>query len=196
MATEAVGFRGYLSEKHRLLTFLFILSEATFFAFLIIAYVFFQTFPAQGPQAKDVLDPGLTLFFSLFLFASSGTIWLGERALKHGNPAHFGPWLAVTIVLGLIFLGGQVHEWNGLIHEGVTISRNLFGTTFYTLTGLHGLHVIIGLIGLLALMVLERMGDFRTGITAAVDCVSMYWHFVDVVWVLLYGIIYVGAVLK
>lgn len=186
--------RSWWMEKHRMLTGLFILSEATFFAFLILAYVYFRTYPPNGPTA-EVLDPWTTLFFSLFLFASSATIWLGEKALHKGKSGAFNAWLLVTIVLGLIFLGGQAWEWNVLIHEGVTVSRNLFGTTFYTLTGLHGLHVILGLVGIGALLVLGWMGEFRRGGTAAVDCVSMYWHFVDVVWVALYGIIYLGAIL-
>lgn len=187
--------KSWWMEKHRMLTGLFILSEATFFLFLIIAYVYFRTWPPNGPTAQ-VLDPVTTGFFSLFLFASSLTVWLGERELHKGNAGAFNTWLAVTIALGLIFLGGQALEWRTLIGEGVTISRNLFGTTFYTLTGLHGLHVMLGLIGLGALLVLGWLGEFRRGSTAAVDCVSMYWHFVDVVWVALYGIIYVGAVLQ
>lgn len=187
--------KDWLMEKHRLLTVLFLLSEATFFGFLILAYVYFRTYPADGPSAESSLEVGKTLFFSLFLFASSGTIWLGERALHRGRPAAFDFWLVVTIVLGLIFLAGQALEWRELMAHGVTVSRNLFGTTFYTLTGLHGLHVILGLVGLAALLVLARMGDFRRGPTAAIDCVSMYWHFVDVVWVLLFGIIYLGAIL-
>ena len=119
-----------LREKHRLLTLLFILSEATFFAFLILAYVYFRTFPVDGPSAESSLDVAKTGFFSLFLFGSSLTIWLGEKSLHKGNPRGFTTWLAVTIALGLVFLAGPAPGGNGLIHHGASLRRNLFRTTF------------------------------------------------------------------
>ncbi|MBM3461518.1 MAG: heme-copper oxidase subunit III [Armatimonadetes bacterium] len=181
-------------EQNKMLMLGFIASEATFFTFLIIAYVYFRTFPETGPSARSVLDPMKTGIFSIFLIASSFTLHVGQISLRKGGASAFGHWLLVTIGFGAIFLTGQALEWNALIAEQVTISRNLFGATFYTLTGLHGLHVFVGLVFLTIVYGLTLRGDFAGGgDPAGVECLSLYWHFVDVVWILLFGIIYLGV---
>lgn len=180
------------TDPNKMLMLLFIASEATFFAFLILAYVYFRTFPESGPTAREALDPVKTGFFSLFLFASSGTMHLGQLGLREGRQKAFATWLLVTIVLGVVFLAGQASEWATLIQDNVTISRNLFGATFFTLTGLHGLHVLLGLVFLSIVLGISK--DFTTAHEpAGVECVALYWHFVDVVWVVLFAIIYLGV---
>jgi heme/copper-type cytochrome/quinol oxidase subunit 3 len=181
-------------ENNKLGMILFIASESVFFAALIMAYAFYRTFPEQGPTPKESLDPLLTGFFSLFLFSSSFSMWQAGRSLEQQKPKRMAIWVAVTILLGITFLVGQGIEWAKLITEGTTISRNLFTTTFFTLTGFHGAHVIIGLIILGTVLGLTLAGEFPGPKSAGVDVASMYWHFVDAVWVVIYALIYLTIV--
>jgi heme/copper-type cytochrome/quinol oxidase subunit 3 len=180
-------------EMNQLGVLLFVLSEAAFFLLLILAYAYFMTFPENGPTPKGSLDPLFTGLFSLLLWASSFTVWQAGRSLKQGKPRGLAAWLVVTILLGVGFLIGQGIEWARLITEGTTISRNLFGTTFFTLTGFHGAHVIIGLLMLGILFGFATRGAFK-GSSRAVDSVSIYWHFVDGVWIIIYSLIYLTIV--
>jgi heme/copper-type cytochrome/quinol oxidase subunit 3 len=132
-----------------------------------------------------------TSFFSLFLVASSFTIWRSEANLQRGKQRATTGWLAATILLGGIFLVGQAIEYRGLYKSGVGVSSNLFATTFFTLTGFHGLHVCVGLILLLVLLGLALAGDFKNGRSPALQAVGLYWHFVDVVWVFVFSVIYI-----
>ncbi len=177
-------------EKNKLGVLVFIASEATFFVFLIISYIYFQTLQNSGPGAASSLDPVTTGIFSMFLFASSFTVWRADKSFAAGSRRGFTTWMAATILLGLVFLGGQYAEWNRLIAAGTTINRNLFGTAFFTLTGFHGAHVLIGLLALLTLTGLALKGAIRGPDSAGVQAVSLYWHFVDAVWVALYAVIY------
>jgi len=172
---------------------MFILSEANFFLLLILAYVYFHAYPNGGPTAAGSLDPLRTGVFSIFLLASSATMWMAGRRTHRDGIAGPGPWLIATIVLGFIFIVGQGEEWVGLIHNGVTVSRNLFGTTFFTLTGFHGLHVIAGLIALAALAGIVMAGKLRGRVQEPLEAIGIYWHFVDAVWIVIFSIIYLGA---
>ncbi len=181
-------------DQHKLGMLLFIASEAVFFALLIFAYVYYRGawLHRPGPGAH-VLDVGVTAIFTVLLLASSVTVWLAEHSLRHGRRGPMRAWLLVTIVLGAVFLAGQGYEYQQLIAEGVTISSGLFGTTFFTLTGFHGLHVFGGLIMLVILFGLALTGGrtFRGHHSAALESVSLYWHFVDVVWIAVFSIVYV-----
>jgi len=179
-------------------TLLFILSESVFFAFLIISYVYFRDSPAvaNGPNAKSVLADNFaqTAVFTLCLFASSATIWMADRSFSRGNQGAFRLWLGATILLGVVFLGGQIREYVNLLSENITVSTNLFGSTFFTLTGFHGFHVFVGLIALLIILILALRGQFRgQQHNGAVQSVSFYWHFVDVVWVFVFSVVYIWA---
>ncbi len=176
--------------KNRLGVLVFIASEATFFIFLIIAYVYFQSIPSDGPTAASSLNPITTGVFSLFLFASSFTVWQAERSFTASRRGRFSAWMAATIILGGVFLAGQLAEWSRLITAGATIRRNLFGTAFFTLTRFHGAHVLIGLAVLLILAGLGWKGAIGERNSDGVKAVSLYWHFVDLVWVVLYAVIY------
>src|SRR5271170_3007384 len=132
--------------KNRVLVgmILFVASEAIFFLMLVLAYVNFHK--VTGAQAASLLDPIKTGLFSIALFSSSFTVWLAEKALERQSATLVRLWLFMTILLGAIFIGGQGMEYARLLTNNITISRDLFGSTIFTLTGFHGLNVIIGLI--------------------------------------------------
>src|SRR4051794_10774593 len=131
---------------------LFLLSEIGFFGVLIASYLYFAAGNIPGPTAATALDVPRTFIFSLFLFASSATIWLASRALRRGSQGGLTFWLAVTVLFGAIFLAGQLTEYISLYNDNVTLTRNLFGTSFFALTGFHGLHVFAGLIAITILV--------------------------------------------
>jgi heme/copper-type cytochrome/quinol oxidase subunit 3 len=163
----------------------FIASESIFFLAIVLAYVAYRE--TGLATAKAELDVGRTAIFSVALFASSGTMALA--ALRRSRL-----WLAATIGLGAIFLAGQGSEYARMLAVGIGPSSAMFGTTFFTLTGLHGLHVLAGVAALLALF---TAATSRAAAVAPVawEAVSLYWHFVDAVWVVVFGVVYLGTVL-
>ncbi|MDB5082216.1 MAG: hypothetical protein JWP00_4140 [Chloroflexi bacterium] len=175
----------------------FLTTEAIFFGLLILSYIYFLVTDNRAPNAS-VLEPSFvrTLIFSLCLFASSGTVVFAERALKRDNRRGLVIWLIVTVLLGATFLGGQIWEYSDLFAESIIPSRNTFATSFFTMTGFHGLHVFGGLVMLSILAFLAMRGDFRGPHSSAVTCVSWYWHFVDMVWVGIFTLVYILPVLN
>lgn len=172
----------------------FLLSEVAFFCTLIVAYVSFFGSDVVGPMPGEALSLKLALGTTLCLVASSFAIHLAEGALRRGNQATFRLLWAVTIALGLAFLAGTAYEWHDLItRQHLTISRNLFGTTFYTLVGFHGLHVSAGIVAMSIVLGLALRGAITEKHHTGVQLVSWYWHFVDVVWIVVFLIVYVGA---
>jgi cytochrome c oxidase subunit I+III len=177
-------------DKSAVAVWAFIASESGFFLILIIAYVFFNFHVTTGPSAATMLDVGKTGGFTACLFASSLTLWLSERCLEKKQHDAATRWLIVTISLGLIFMGGQGTEYVGLFERGVGVSTNLFTTTFFTLTGFHGLHVTMGLFALTIALVLMIAGDFRRRRSSLLRAIGLYWHFVDVVWLVVFSVVY------
>ncbi len=184
-----------MMEKNKLAMIMFIFSEAVFFTMLILAYVYFHGQVTRGLNTAALLDPLRTGIFSLFLFSSSFTVWRAGVAHERGQHTRQSVWLFITILFGLVFLSGQAIEWTGLFGQGATISNGLFGTTFFTLTGFHGMHVLIGLIMLAVMLVLSLRGGYKTAPSPSVDVISLYWHFVDLVWVFIFGIVYLAGAL-
>jgi heme/copper-type cytochrome/quinol oxidase subunit 3 len=180
-------------SKAKLGVAMFIISEANFFLLLILAYVYFHAYPDGGPTAASSLNPLRTAVFSTFLLTSSATIWMAGRRSARDGLVGAVPWLLATLVLGGIFIAGQAGEWVELIRAGVTVNRNLFGTTFFTLTGFHGLHVMVGLVAIGALAGLVARGKLR--VSQPLEAIGLYWHFVDAVWIVIFSIIYLGAAL-
>ncbi len=176
--------------KNRVLVgmIVFVASEAIFFLMLILAYVNFHK--VTGPTAASLLDPIKTGLFSVALFSSSFTMWLAEVARKKENATLVRFWLFMTIALGAIFLTGQGFEYNRLLMNKITISRDLFGSTFFTLTGFHGLHVLIGLMLLLLLFGLAVAGRKEEPAHVGMQSVAIYWHFVDAVWLVVFSVVY------
>ncbi len=175
------------------LAWAFIASEAVFFVLLVLAFVVLQAAPTGGPTAASSLDPLRTGLYSIALFASSFTLLWGERGGAHGSRARLSAGIFVTAALGIVFLAFQAHEWARLLAQGVTVRRNPFGTAFYTLTGFHGLHVAIGVVILLVLLGLALGGALRDGGAGALAAGALYWHFVDVVWDVIYSVVYLVA---
>jgi heme/copper-type cytochrome/quinol oxidase subunit 3 len=166
----------------------FVASEAIFFLMLVLAYVNFHK--VTGPTAAAQLDPIKTGLFSIALFSSSFTMWLAELARKKENALMLKVWLFVTIALGAVFMTGQGLEYARLLMNNITISRDLFGSTFFTLTGFHGLHVMIGLVLLLLLFGLSVFGRKDEPTHTGMQSIAIYWHFVDAVWVVVFSVVY------
>ena len=164
---------------------IFIASESVFFLAIVLAYVAYRD--AGLVTAKANLDIGRTTIFSLALFASSATMALAARGRSRR-------WLTATMTLGAIFLIGQGSEYARLLSEGIGPGSALFGTTFFTLTGLHGLHVLGGLVALAALLT-ANVRRPRAVHAVAWESVGLYWHFVDVVWVVVFSVVYLGTLL-
>jgi cytochrome c oxidase subunit III len=168
----------------------FLVSEVALFGTLIVTYLFYLGKDLVGPT-PEVLSLSLVLCTTTCLLLSSGTVHVAEKALHRGNQGGFLLWWFATIVLGVLFLAGTAYEWYGLIvDKGLTISRNLFGTTFYTLVGLHAIHVTGGVTIMLIVFVLALRRQVTTANRAGVGLVAWYWHFVDVVWVVVFTVVY------
>lgn len=178
-------------EKSKLGVLLFLASEATFFLFLIVAYAYFNYGLTQAPTASTSLHPLRTGLYTIALLASSGTLFVAERRLVQDDQRGFRGWTALTVVLGAIFLLGQTREYLALLRDNVSISRNLFGTSFFTLTGLHGFHVFIGLVLLVVLF--GTATSYRSANIAPVQAIAYYWHFVDAVWIVIFSVIYLWS---
>src|SRR6266853_390660 len=169
--------------------FTLIAAEAAIFTIFVVAYIFYIDKRLSGPISKDVLD--LPIFNTVCLLSSSLTIHLAVRALRNAKVGAFGLWWFVTIALGAIFLVGTGLEWHRLIFDkGLTISTNLFGTTYYSLVGLHAFHVIVGLIVLAIGMIFVLLGKVKPEHSERAEIFSLYWHFVDAVWVIVFTVVY------
>lgn len=169
----------------------FLLSEVAFFATLIVVYLSFLHRDRVGPTPAEALSLPLVIGTTICLLSSSLVIRLADRALERNRQKLFCVWWSATIALGAIFLLGTAYEWHELIERhGLTIGRNLFGTTYYTLVGFHGLHVTVGVIVMLVVLGLALRRQVTHANRAGVQLVSWYWHFVDAVWVAVFTIVY------
>ena len=164
-------------------------AESAIFTIFVVAYLFYIGKSLSGPMPSRVLSP--PIFFTICLLSSSLTIHLAARNLRGGKVRRFGAWWLLTIILGAIFLYGTASEWHRLIYkDGLTITTNLFGTTYYSLVGLHGFHVIVGLLALSTVMAFTIFGAVKQEHAERIDVLSLYWHFVDVVWVVVFTVVY------
>jgi cytochrome c oxidase subunit III len=167
-----------------------IVTETALFTIFVVAYLVYIGKSLTGPYPKDVLD--LPILASICLLSSSLTIVFAEHALKRNRIGAFKLWWLATIVLGLEFLVSTGLEWRKLIYEDhLTVSTNLFGTTFYSLVGLHASHVIVGMAFLLLVMTVTLLGFPIHTQERRVKFLSWYWHFVDGVWVIVFSVVYV-----
>jgi len=167
-----------------------IAAESAIFTIFVVAYIFYTGKSLSGPMPKDVLR--VPIFNTVCLLSSSLTIHLAVRALRKAKVALFGLWWFVTMTLGAIFLVGTGREWHHLIFdEGLTISTNLFGTTYYSLVGLHAFHVTVGLLGIAIAMIFTLAGKVGPEHSDRLEVFSLYWHFVDAVWVVVFTVVYI-----
>jgi len=167
-----------------------IAAESAIFTIFVVAYVFYIGKSASGPMPRDVLT--IPILSTICLLSSSLTIHLAVRSLRRASTGSFGFWWLLTLALGTIFLVETGREWHKLIfQEGLTISTNLFGTTYYSLVGLHASHVTFGLIVILIVMMLTALGKVTPKYAERLDVFSLYWHFVDAVWVVVFTVVYI-----
>lgn len=167
-----------------------ILAEAAVFIIFVVAYLFYLGKSLNGPTPHDVLQ--LPIFATVCLLSSSFTVHAAVSSLHKGASTRCSLWLALTVLLGSIFLTGTGMEWYHLIyHDGLTIRTNLFGTTYYSLVGLHATHVILGLFMLSLALIFSLRGSLTTANTGRLEVLSLYWHFVDAVWVVVFLVVYV-----
>jgi cytochrome c oxidase subunit III len=179
-----------LPSRGRVGMFCLIAAESAIFTIFVVAYIFYIGKSVSGPMPKDVLE--LPIFATICLLSSSFTIHFAVGALRKGNAGAFRIWWFVTIALGTIFLVETGREWYHLIFQkGLTISTNLFGTTYYSIVGLHAFHVTVGLIGLMIGTIFALFGKVKQEHSERVDVFSLYWHFVDVVWIAVFTVVYV-----
>jgi cytochrome c oxidase subunit III len=167
-----------------------ILTESALFTIFVVAYLFYIGKSATGPYPKDVLE--LPILATIFLLSSSVTVVLAEHAFRRGHTGGFRLWWLITILFGVVFLGATAIEWRRLIfRDNLTISTNLFGTTFYSLVGLHASHVIVGLILLVLVLILSLRGYVTRAHSEHVEMLSWYWHFVDGIWIIVFTVVYI-----
>jgi cytochrome c oxidase subunit III len=167
-----------------------ITAESSIFTIFVVAYLYYLGRDVQGPTPRQVLE--VPIFYSVCLLSSSFFIWLAEHAIEHARMAAFRLWWSVTILLGLIFLYGTAREWHKLIvYDHLTIRTNLFGTTYYSLVGLHASHVVVGLILMLFTLGFALVGAVGPRHAYRVKTLALYWHFVDAVWIVVFTVVYV-----
>jgi cytochrome c oxidase subunit 3 len=167
-----------------------ILAESAIFTIFVVAYLFYVGKSLTGPTPAQVLER--PVFYTICLLSSSITVHFAAKSLERGKHAAFlGLW-SLTVLLGGLFLFGTALEWRRLIYEhGLTISTNLFGTTYYSIVGLHAFHVTAGLLMLAIVLIFSLAGRLRQNQSDRIGILAMYWHFVDAVWVVVFTIVYV-----
>ena len=177
----------------------FLGSELFFFGALLVTHLAMRGVDAPSSSFKDVTPEMvrdlfgynvLTTILAFILLTSSLTMVLALDAVRSNNQKKFRFWLGATIFCGVCFLGGQVYEFNHIIHEGYTLRNSMFGSTFFTLTGFHGTHVLVGVGWLVSLWISSLKGRYDAGNYMAVELAGLYWHFVDLVWVAVFTIVY------
>jgi heme/copper-type cytochrome/quinol oxidase subunit 3 len=174
----------------KLAMWLFLSSDCLFFGAFISAYLFYRSRSQSGPTPEDVYNIPFTSVTSFILLMSSLTMVLALAAILRGDYRRLRVWLLATALFGATFIGGQVFEFTEFYREGLTLDRNLFGSTFFVLTGFHGAHVTAGIIWLVSLWGLAVQGRLTTGDSEKVEIAGLYWHFVDVVWIVIFTVVY------
>ena len=178
-----------LPSRGRVGMYCLIAAEAAIFTIFVIAYIFYIGKSLSGPTPQQVLE--VPIFYTVCLLSSSIVIHFAEKALHGGQLGSFKLLWFLTFALGATFLVGTALEWRHLIGEGLTISTNLFGTTYYSLVGLHALHVTVGLIGFVIVLICALMSKVTQEHAERIGVFSLYWHFVDAVWVVVFTVVYI-----
>ena len=177
-------------DNRKLMMWAFLGSDTLFFGALIATYLLYRGESITGPYPEDVFNILYTSVSAFVLLMSSLTMVLALSAIQRGDQRGLKIWLLATALLGTIFVGGQYFEFTFFWHEGLTLTSNLFGTTLYVLTGFHGLHVAIGIIILLSFFVMALRGKLKPEQHLNIELAGLYWHFVDVVWIVIFTVVY------
>jgi cytochrome c oxidase subunit 3 len=165
-------------------------SEAVFFSALIIVYIVMRNRSVTGPFPHEALNVPLTAVNTFILICSSLTMVTALSAIQNGSQKGLVRWLVATMLLGAVFLSGQAFEFTSLANQGLSLSSNLFGGTFFTLTGFHGAHVLIGVIWIGFVVARARRGGYTQSSHLMVELTGLYWHFVDLVWIIIFTLVY------
>ena len=177
-------------DNKKLLMWLFLGSECLFFGSLIAAYLLYRDRSVTGPYPSDLFDIPFTSVSAFVLLMSSVSMVLALAAIQRGNIRSMQVWLFTTAILGVLFVSGQAYEFTVFHREGLSLSQNLFGTTFFVLTGFHGAHVTVGVLILLSLFAVSLRGKLTQEKSLNVELAGLYWHFVDIVWIVIFALIY------
>ncbi|MFQ6019221.1 MAG: heme-copper oxidase subunit III [Dehalococcoidia bacterium] len=177
-------------DNRKLLMWLFLGSECLFFGSLIGTYLLYRNESVVGPYPEDLFDIPFTSVSSFVLLMSSLSMVLALAAIQRGDQHGLRIWLLTTALLGITFLGGQVFEFTEFHNEGLSLDTNLFGTTFFVLTGFHGAHVTVGVLLLLSLFAMALRGRLTPANSLNVELAGLYWHFVDIVWIVIFTLVY------
>jgi heme/copper-type cytochrome/quinol oxidase subunit 3 len=169
---------------------MFLASECLLFGALISSYLLYRGKSVVGPYPHDVFNIPFTSVSSFVLLGSSLTMVLALAAIQRGDHARFRVWVLTTAMLGAVFIGGQIFEFTTFYHEGLSLHGNVFGSTFYVLTGFHGAHVTLGILMLLSLVAMSLSGKLTQKNSLHVELVGLYWHFVDIVWIIIFTVVY------
>lgn len=187
------GHEGTGIEHRKLMMWLFLASDCMFFGSLIATYMIYRGRTEEmgvGPYPHELIDIPFTSVSAFVLLMSSLTMVLSLGSLQKGNVRNSRIWLAATAILGTTFLGGQFFEFTEFHHEGLSLQTNVFGSTFFTLTGFHGLHVGLGVLWLLTLLFVSLRGGLKKENAVTLEIAGLYWHFVDIVWIVIFTLVY------
>jgi len=177
-------------SHNKLAMWVFLGSECLLFGALISTYLLYRNEFHTGPAPGDVFDIPFTSVSSFVLLMSSLTMVLALSALKRGDIRNNRLWLLTTALLGALFIGGQVYEFTSFVREGLGFTTSPFSSAFFTLTGFHGIHVSLGIVMLMSLLISSLRGNLKEKNSETVEIVGLYWHFVDVVWIFIFTVIY------
>jgi heme/copper-type cytochrome/quinol oxidase subunit 3 len=177
-------------SNNKLAMWLFLGSECLLFGGLISTYMLYRGRTEGGPTPEEIFDIPFTSVSSFVLLMSSLTMVLAVANAKRGDIRRTRLWLVTTALLGATFVGGQVYEFTAFYREGLGFTTSLFGSSFYTLTGFHGMHVTVGIIMLLSLVFITLRGRITGDRAEVVEIVGLYWHFVDIVWIVIFTLVY------
>jgi heme/copper-type cytochrome/quinol oxidase subunit 3 len=171
----------------------FLGSECLFFGSLITTYLLYRNSVVAGPKPHEIYDIPYTSVSSFVLLMSSLTMVLALAAIQRNDPRAMRVWLLATAFLGITFIGGQIYEFTTFVEEGLTLSTSTFGSAFFVLTGFHGAHVSVGILMLLSLVGMSmagKLGHSNAEAARRVELIGLYWHFVDIVWIVIFTAVY------
>jgi len=177
-------------DNRKLAMWVFLGSECFFFGSLISTYLLYRSRNLVGPFPKDIYDIPYTSVSSFVLLMSSLTMVLALAAIQRGDQRQTRVWLLATALLGCTFIGGQAYEFTAFADESLGLQKNVFGSAFFVLTGFHGAHVSVGIMMLLSLLIMSMKGKLHQAQSLNVELVGLYWHFVDIVWVVIFTVVY------
>jgi len=180
-------------DHRKLLMWAFLASDCMFFGSLIATYMTYRGRSEElgmPPYPSEIFDIPYTSVSAFVLLMSSLTMVLALAAIQKGNVRNLRIWLTATALLGAVFVGGQFFEFTAFYHEGLSLQTNMFGASFYVLTGFHGAHVTIGVIWLLSLVFVSLRGGFTSDDSLTIEIAGLYWHFVDIVWIVIFTLVY------